>query len=212
MWATANLQQTWEPRGQEISLQRKRQELTDLESDTTLWPPHYFSLDPARPYSHLPLCSPNRTQKNHSKKQHGKWSGAAGTCIHLLQSYIIYVFYIDHCLTWIYSVSLWGLCPSVLWVLDLQASLIATILSNGSTAESIVKASWEATRAARHNSSVACSHPIPLVLGTPHSMVAILRKSPNYKTMVSGCFWEVSNNFNNRGKGLFPWHVAHLAN
>ena len=67
MWATANLQQTWEPRGQEISLQRKRQELTDLESDTTLWPPHYFSLDPARPYSHLPLCSPNRTQKNHSK-------------------------------------------------------------------------------------------------------------------------------------------------
>lgn len=103
----------------------------------------------------------------------------------------------------------WDLCPSVLWVLDLQASLIATILSNGSTAESIVKASWEATRAARHNSSVACSNPIPLVLSTPHSMVAILRKFSNYKTMVSGCFWEV---FNNRGKGLFPWHVAHLAN
>ena len=91
----------------------------------------------------------------------------------------------------------------------MQASLIATILSNGSTAESIVKASWEATRAARHNSSVACSNPIPLVLSTPHSMVAILRKFSNYKTMVSGCFWEV---FNNRGKGLFPWHVAHLAN
>ena len=148
MWATANLQQTREAQGEEnVNTAQATGVAKDLGSDAT-----------------LALWTLLGQPKRNKNVEHDKVPLEPASIYIYLYPVPIYLRVLHRSMLvltiWIY---LTWINPLFLWVVDLQASLIATILSNGSMAESMVKASWGSLGQLGDGSKRVKTHQWPIV-------------------------------------------------